>query len=167
MQDKQKNYSGQQAEAPKGQKHADPLKEDLIESKNALGQLKEATIESVQALGDKAADLTQEARGRINEQVGSAGEVIRTTLEDTAQALNNIGDSDSPLIVSLKPYISRVGTLMDDTSNYLNTVTPQRLIQDTRTLARKNPGIFVGGALALGLIASRFLKSTSDSYKDS
>jgi hypothetical protein len=126
-----------------------------------LGNVKESATKGVQAVSDKAVELSQEAREKLNEKVTAGREVLTSTLEDTSRVVRQVTEGDSPLTVSLKPYTERVGSALDEASNYLNSVTPQRLIKDTRRLARNNPAVFVGGALVLGLVAARFLKSSS------
>ncbi len=143
-----------------------PKHDGKVDSETVMGHVKESATKSVQALSDKAVELSQETREIIKEQVTSGREVLTSALNDAAKAVNQVSESDSPGLTSFRPYTERLGLMLDQTSQYLNTVTPQRLVKDTRTLARNNPAVFVGGALLVGLVAARFLKSTSSAEKD-
>jgi hypothetical protein len=131
-------------------------------NESVLGTLKDATTKGVQVLSDRAVEVSQQAKQKVKDSISSGREVLTTTLEDTANVVRKLGqDTDSPLLSSLTPYSERAGNWIDETSKYLNQVTPQRVIKDARSLARNNPALFIGGALALGLLGSRFLKSAT------
>jgi hypothetical protein len=140
--------------------------EESGDSKTVLESFKKSATKGVQVLSDKAVELSQETREKLKEQVAAGRDALTATLEDTSEVVKQVTANDSPLLNSLRPYTERVGSMLDDASNYLNQVTPQRLIRDTRSLARDNPAVFVGGALVLGLVAARFLKSTSNVEKE-
>jgi hypothetical protein len=44
--------------------------------------------------------------------------------------------------------------------DWLRTTTPEEIAHDMEDFAKKQPAVFVAGALALGLIGVRFLCST-------
>jgi hypothetical protein len=147
--------------------HGDDVRGDAKEKlaankESVLGTLKDATTKGVQVLSDRAVEVSQQAKQKVKEGVSSGREALTTTLEDTANVVRKLGqDTQSPLLSSLTPYSERAGNWIDETSKYLNEVTPQRVIKDVRSLARNNPALFIGGALALGLLGSRFLKSAT------
>ena len=144
----------------------EPQVEASGDSETMLGNVKNSATKSVQVLSDKAVELSQEAREKLKQQVTSGRDVLTSTLEDTSRVVRQVVDGESPLVVSLRPYTERVGSMLDQASDYLNEATPQRLVKDTRSLARNNPAVFVGAALVLGLVAARFLKSTSSAVKE-
>ena len=55
---------------------------------------------------------------------------------------------------------------VDQAANYLRTADLDRMVRDVEDLARRQPALVFGAALALGLIGARFLKS-SDSNRSS
>ena len=44
--------------------------------------------------------------------------------------------------------------------NRLNNANPDTLLDDVEAFARREPAMFIGGAIAIGLLAARFLKSS-------
>jgi hypothetical protein len=49
---------------------------------------------------------------------------------------------------------------LDRLAGYLHDNDVNDIVRDVETLGRRNPGLFLGGAFALGLLAARFLKSS-------
>lgn len=140
------------------------LEERTRESGSVAHTIKDATVHSVKNLSDQVVDVSNQARDKVNDTVSQSREVLSSTLKDAANTVKAASKNlESPLLSSLSPYAERAGRFLDTSAEYLNNVTPQHLIRDTRTLAQKNPALFIGGAFVLGLVASRFLKSTAES----
>src|SRR5262249_14241796 len=57
------------------------------------------------------------------------------------------------------PYVNQAAEQIDRFSGYLRSHEPREIIEDAEGWARRNPAVFLGSAFALGLLASRFLKS--------
>ena len=56
-------------------------------------------------------------------------------------------------------YVHQAADQIDRFSGYLQNREPRQIMSDAENWARRNPALVLGGAFALGLLASRFLKS--------
>lgn len=110
----------------------------------AAEQVKSAATEKVQQFKARADSTKQEAAERIR-RFGSA-------IQQTGRNL-----SDDELLSNFAEKASR---RVDKLASYVSSANPQTMLRDTEQFARRKPTIFFGGALLLGLIAGRFLKSS-------
>jgi hypothetical protein len=57
-------------------------------------------------------------------------------------------------------YFERAADQVDRLTNYLKSHDVREMVDRLERLARKQPGLFVGGAFVTGLLLARFLKSS-------
>ena len=126
------------------------------------GQVKE----KVQDLAAKAGDQAQEAAGQAQNQVKKQldqrstqlGEQIGSTagdLRSVAEELRN-RDKQQPAKVA-----DQAADKAEQIADYLKTSDGQTILRDVESFGRKQPWAVVAGGIALGFLASRFLKSSS------
>jgi hypothetical protein len=114
-------------------------------SQEAADQVKEAVVGQVTRARDGALHAQEHASDRIRR---------------VANQLRAMGGSlreDDPLLAG---FAERVGDGVDSVAGYVSDVTPRRIIQDTERIARRQPALFYGAALLVGLAAGRFIKSS-------
>jgi hypothetical protein len=58
-------------------------------------------------------------------------------------------------------YADKMADQVERFSNQLRDKDVEQFISDAQDLARRQPGIFIGGAFALGVFLARFIKSSS------
>ncbi|MBV9950087.1 MAG: hypothetical protein JOZ69_24820, partial [Myxococcales bacterium] len=86
--------------------------------------------------------------------------------DGVARTLRDAGDKiDSPPGIELDRYVSRAAEGVERASAYLRERQLRDVMRDVEGYARREPALFFGGAFALGLLASRFLKSSSPSAR--
>ena len=90
-------------------------------------------------------------RDRGLDVLESVSEAVRTT---TQKLRENQHDA-------IAGYVDRAADQIDQWSQRLRDKDIQELITDVQQLARRRPAVFIGSAFALGLLAARFLKSSS------
>lgn len=115
-------------------------------SHEAGEQLKGAVVDQANAVRDKAQSAKDHTTQRIR---------------GLATQLNNVGDSlreQDPMIAGLA---DRASAGVESLANYVSSTTPQTFVRDTEQLARRQPTLFFGTALLLGLAAGRFLKGAT------
>lgn len=116
-------------------------------------------------LKDKAADLASGAKEQARAQYDAKKDVAVGELGTLASSLRRVVDdlsSSHPNNMSGKV----VSTLADRLETFSQTLEGKDLdnvVSDVERFARRNPAAFLGGAVALGFIASRFLKSSAGS----
>jgi hypothetical protein len=76
-------------------------------------------------------------------------------LRETAQQLRKQGQAP------IAQYADKTSDQVERFSGYLRETEVDEMVEEARGFARSRPGLFLGGALALGFLGARFLKSSS------
>lgn len=116
-------------------------------AKDALGHVKE---NATSAIDDKKANIAQ-------------------GLTSVADTLRQVGDSVKPpagepankVAELTTQYTETLSQQVEKLSGYLERQDLRGLMSDLEGFARRNPAVFLGGAFALGILAARFLKSST------
>ena len=113
--------------------------------------------EAVQFATDIADKATQSAqrqfatgKERAADTIGHLAGALRHTREELAT-------DDMPLV---NDYLGRVATQAEGFADYLKKTSFGEVVGDLEKLARRQPFLFVGSALVVGLLGGRFLKSS-------
>ena len=103
---------------------------------------------------DKAGSTLSQSRFQAADQIGGIGSALHRTSEtlrgEDQAKFADVADS--------------VGRQIDRVAEYLREADGGRMARDLEGLARRQPALVFGGAFALGLIAARFLKSSTPRY---
>lgn len=100
----------------------------------------------------------EQVKGQLANQKHSAAQRMapfQTALRETAHQLRNQGQGSSA------QYVDRATDQVERFSGYLRETDVDEIIGEVRGVARRRPALFLGGAAALGFLATRFLKSSS------
>jgi ElaB/YqjD/DUF883 family membrane-anchored ribosome-binding protein len=98
----------------------------------------------------KAGEAFDENKQRAVGQLGSVSNALRSTA-------SRLHEEEQHQIEDL---LDRAADGLDRARTLLQTKDLNELIGDTEKVARRHPGAFIGGAVALGFVAARFLKSS-------
>ena len=108
-----------------------------------------------------ATDVADKASQSAQRQFASGKERAADTIGHLAGALRNTGEQlgtkDLPLV---NDYLGRVATQAEGFSDYLKKTSFGQVVGDLEKLARREPLLFMGSALVVGLLGGRFLKSS-------
>jgi hypothetical protein len=125
---------------------------------------RQATGSSGDRLQDAASGVAERVTDTAQQQVGTKvdSQLARgaDVLGQVSQAIRQSGEqmrSDQPQIAS---FADTAAGQVDRASQYLRQTDFQGLVRGAEDFARRQPAVFLGGALALGLVASRFLKAS-------
>ena len=125
-------------------------------------QVKQQAREGAQAVQAKAGSAFGQVRGRLREQIDqrstNAGEQVHSTANDVrgvAEELRRQG-KETPARLA-----EQVADRVDSLGSYLRNSDGERMLGDVERYARKQPWAVAAGAVALGFVASRFLKAFS------
>ncbi len=136
----------------------DAVSGDTGKAKDMLNQAKSATGE-----------VASQALGQVQEK---ASTFVDTKTSDVAHSLTGVADTvrqftetlrtnqDTPIAQTVAQYGDTVTNQVERIADYLDRADLQKLTRDVESFARRNPAIFVGSAFALGILASRFIKSS-------
>jgi len=137
---------GSQGEAT-GQQGASGAREQIRDVKN---QVVDQAKNTFQQAKDRASSSLGESKGQLADQIGSVAEALRRTTE-------HLRSEDQTRIAGLTETLARQ---VDQVSNYLRNKDASAMRYDLENVARRQPALMFGGALVLGLIGARFLKSS-------
>ena len=127
--------------------------------------------EQAKQQGQQLASQAREQAGKLASQGGEQIKVqlanqkhqaaqriapVQTALRETAHQLRNQGQGPSA------QYVDRATDQVERFSGYLRETEVDEMLGEVRGFARRKPALFLGGAAALGFLASRFLKSSSE-----
>jgi hypothetical protein len=99
---------------------------------------------------DRATSSLGESKTHFADQFGTIAEAMRRTTE-------HLRSEDQQRIAGLTETVARQ---FDQVADYLRNKDARAMRQDLENLARRQPAVMIGGALVLGLIGARFLKSS-------
>ena len=109
-------------------------------------------------VGPIAEQVKDQASAVAQQQMTSAAE----GLDSAAGAVNAVGDRlRENNLGELSQYTDLAAEQIEKLAHWLRTTTPEEIAHDIEDFAKKQPAVFVAGALALGLVGVRFLRSTS------
>jgi ElaB/YqjD/DUF883 family membrane-anchored ribosome-binding protein len=135
------------------------------------GDVREQAQEKAQQVKDQATQQAQnvagQARNRISQeldqrstQLGQQASQQASDLRSVAQQLRSEG-KDAPARM-----VEQVADRVERTGHWLTDADAQQLLHDIEDFGRRNPWAVIAGGLALGFLASRFLKASSrDRYE--
>jgi ElaB/YqjD/DUF883 family membrane-anchored ribosome-binding protein len=134
----------------------------------AAGQIAERAQERVGQAVDQvqntAGQVADQARTTMTTQVSSQKDRAAEGLSTFAEAIRETGehlrDREQGAVAG---YVEQAADYVDDLSGFLRERDVNQIVYDVERFARRNPTAFIGGAFAIGLLAGRFLKSSSRS----
>jgi hypothetical protein len=124
-----------------------------------------APAASVAAVGNQAkqvaTDLAVQAKDKIGSELDAQKDRAVGSIGHVAEALRETGRSmrtgDAAIAAD---YADRLADRIDELTGYVRNRPLSEIAADVEQLARREPALFFGGALAVGLVAGRFLKSS-------
>jgi hypothetical protein len=132
----------------------DPIEGMPRTAQEQIRELKHVVVgQTRQALGqarDRAATSLAESKQKLADQVGGLASALRRTTDQ-------LREEDRTTVANLT---DAVAGRADRAANYLRQVNAGAVRKDLEGLARRRPALVLGGALALGLLAPRFFKSS-------
>ena len=137
-------FGGTPAPASTGQGHSQQG------AGRALDEAKEMGSELVAAVRDSATSLFEEQRNRAANEIAALGEALRRS----AQSLDQNGGS-------VARYADEAARQIGDFADTLRHRSWNQMTADIEDFARRWPMAFMGMAFGIGIIAGRFLMSSS------
>jgi hypothetical protein len=108
-----------------------------------------------------ARNLAGEAKSQANERLSSKKDKAAEGLDTMAHALRGTKEEIGDKVPYVGDYAERAADGVQRLSEYVRSRNIGELVDDVERFARREPAMFYGGAFALGLLAGRFLKSSS------
>ena len=122
--------------------------------------------DKVQDLASQASDQVQQAtsqagdqvKGQVDQRSTQLGEQIGSTADDLRSVAKELRNSDKEQPAKLA---DQVAEKAEQVAEYLKRSDGQTILSDVENFGRRQPWAVVAGGIAVGFLASRFLKSSS------
>jgi hypothetical protein len=112
----------------------------------------------VRGLADEA---RQAVRGRVSERSDQLAQGL-SELAGDLEAMAGAPEGDGPL----PRVVHQLATITRGTAERLERDGAEGILEDVRNFARRRPGVFLGVAFGVGLIAGRLLRSDIEEHRD-
>lgn len=160
--------------AREGKNMAKRTKSDDPESMTTMGN--DSTASTVSGVVDSAKQAASQAKDAASQVLDQAKDKATSRADEqrlsaatgftaVAQAFKGMGEDlrnkDQGPVAGYAAEIGQaMGGQVERLANYLRERDVRGLVDDTEKFARSSPAVFLGSAFVLGLLASRFLKSS-------
>jgi len=118
-----------------------------------------AVAQAKQTAGQVVHQVKQQASVRLSGQIDQAAEGLSTASETIRNVSQQLRDNGQDPIAQ---YVDQAAHQVDHISTYLRGKDLDAIVADVEHFARRQPQVFIAGALGLGMLAARFLKSTPE-----
>jgi len=111
---------------------------------------------------DKAREAAGQARKTLQQQIDQRARQAGEQVSGTAGDLRSVGEElrkqgkDGPAKIA-----DRAAEQTEKVGSYLSGTGPDQMLHDVEDFGRQRPWALLGGGLALGAVAARFLKASS------
>jgi hypothetical protein len=132
-------------------------------------------VDQARQQAQKVIEHTQRSAGEaIDQAKQKTTSWVETQLDSAADNLNSLASAmrdtgaqfrtnDPAHMGQIAEVTTGVADAVENVSTRLRDATVDDILTETNTFARHQPALFLGGALAVGFLLARFLKSTSAS----
>jgi hypothetical protein len=118
--------------------------------KQGLEQVRQKASEGAKEAKHRGKERLEKGKDAAADQVGQ----LAGAVEDVASKL---GESNS----TFASYASDLGHRISTFADGLHNRSIDDIVEEVRSLARRNPTLFLAGSVALGIAVSRFLKASA------
>jgi hypothetical protein len=137
-------------------------------SSSTADEAKRAAADAADQAKDKAADLTGQAKSAAADEASKRKGQAAGVLSDVAGALHETGDAlrdrDRDAFAQ---YAEMAASQVESLTDQLRDRNVGELLDEAERFARRDPGLFIGGAFLLGILGGRFLKASAPSSRRS
>ncbi|CAN5628952.1 MAG: hypothetical protein H0V90_09170 [Blastocatellia bacterium] len=132
---------------------------DKDTGKSLMDQAKDTAGQAYEAASEKAVS-------KIDDQKLTFASGLTSVADSVRQVGQNLKGTDvnDGIAKYTAEYSDTAAKKIEQVANYFERKDVKEMFRDVESFARSNPAIFIGGAFTLGIIAARFLKSSSPKY---
>ena len=114
---------------------------------------------------DQALNLLGQARSQVNEQAGAQQQRAAGGLRSLATDLEGMTNGTTPSGGVTSDVVRQVSQQVQNAADWLESKSADEILNDVRTWARRNPGMFLLAAGGAGLLAGRITRATTQAVK--
>jgi len=127
----------------------DVVSETVNQASQAISDVKEQATSTYTVQRDRAIEVLNALAGALK----TTGQQLAHEAESSAQ--------DGKTAIAIAPFIEEAATRISSSADFLRDKEMSGLMEDARSLARKQPLLFLGAMLGVGLAAARMFKGMS------
>jgi len=142
------------------------------QKKNGSAELSvDSAKETAKGIYDQAKSTVGQAYGvatkRATEVLDEQKETLAGGLTSVADSIKQVGENlnstedQNKITETAAKYTNSLAEQIENISGYFERKDVKEMVSDVETFARKYPAYFIGGAVAIGFLAARFLKSSN------
>lgn len=109
-----------------------------------------------------ASELAVDAKQIATSQISKRTTRYADELGSVAKALRVTGAQLDAGVAAT--YVNKAAGQLERASRFIEEARPEEVLQAVENFARREPWLFLGGALATGLVAARFVKSSAHHF---
>lgn len=141
---------------------AQQIAQDLAKkASEAADSVKHAAQYEVDEIGTAAKEIVSDATARLKSAVTEQKAAGADYLANVSRAMQRAAGEFEKDVPQAARYIRRAGSQLGSMADTVRQRDARELVCEVEDLARRQPGLFFGGAVLLGFAALRFLKSAS------
>ena len=106
---------------------------------------------------EKAVGVLDEQKSKVSDGLSSVADSIRQVGEN----LRGEANGQNAVSQTTARYGETLAEKIEEFSGYIENATIRDLTRDIERFARRQPALFVGGAFLVGVLATRFLKTSA------
>jgi len=141
---------------------------------DAPGLSVESAKETAKGFYDQAKSTAGQAFGaatkRATEVLDEQKETLAGGLTTVADSIKQVGENlntaedTNRITETAAKYTNSLAAQIENLSGYFERKDVREMVRDVENFARRYPAYFIGGAVALGFLAARFLKSSNPKH---
>jgi ElaB/YqjD/DUF883 family membrane-anchored ribosome-binding protein len=123
------------------------------------GKAQEVANKAQQQVGEATGRAREQVRDQVNRRSTEAGERVQSAAADARSVADELRrqGQDAPA-----KYAEQAAERAERLGGYLDEADGDRIMRDVEDFGRRNPWAVAAGGLALGFVASRLLKASSN-----
>ncbi len=123
----------------------------------AQDKVEQLVDQAQQMAGQVTGQAKQQATSQVESQKDRAVDSLVTVTQALRQTSQHLHEQQQGPVAG---YVDQVAERAEHLTNYLRARDVPQIVSDTEDLARRQPGLFVASALALGFAGARFLMAS-------
>lgn len=131
---------------------------------SSVNQAKQQAGRAAEEAQRKTGQLAQQVKPQAESQKDRAADQLHTVAEAVRAAGQHLHQQDRG---GMAKYADQGAERLDRVSGQLRDRDVNQLLHDVERMARRKPELFLGGAVLLGFLGARFLKSSGEQARQS
>jgi len=160
MQDQSETFGSYGTGAGSSGESSSGIQDTAVKAQQKAGEVIDQAQEKVGEVADKV-------KGQASSQISNQKDKAADSLGNVADAIRQTGDQlrQNEKVAPVAQYTDQLAQGVETVSNYLRSKSLGDIVGEVERFARREPALFLGATFTVGLLAGRFLRSSSSSSR--